>query len=476
MILTIEIESLDQDVIKFYQSNESSKIQDALYHGYRTVKSKNYALNLYNCETNNSNKIQELMNQIESMKSKQSTKVQELTENYRIIVDKQKDEFDQEKNGLLGTISNLKEEILVSHNKMLDTQMEIETKVESKFTEKITNLQNKNEELTNKLINNDITNRTYYDNKEREFKSEINDYRLEIKDLRIKLEERNSILSNSSKKGKEGEIRMEEILNSLFPNAEIYDTHKTTANGDFRIIINGIQILYENKNFGSNNVCKRDIEKFRRDVEISDCHCGIICSENSGIASVEDLAIEIIGESQKPAIFLHNTNTNIDKIRIAVLILCNILENKLDLNTSTLLEIKNLVSDCDEIIQIKNSNKKSIDILGLNNDKLAAKSRKIKYKLEQIIHDLSNKDNLVNLDNTINTINTNNTINTDNTINTNNTINTDNTSSSGSEKKKKQKEKCEYCMKWYVNLQQHYQKCVSKNELEESLKNNALTN
>ena len=125
------------------------------------------------------------------------------------------------------------------------------------------------------------------------------------------------------------------------------------------------------------------------------------------------------------------------------------MENKLDLNTSTLLEIKNLVSDCDEIIQIKNSNKKSIDILGLNNDKLAAKSRKIKYKLEQIIYDLSNKDNL---------------------------LNTDNTPSSGSEKKKKQKEKCEYCMKWYVNLQQHYQKCVSKNELDESLKNNALTN
>ena len=118
------------------------------------------------------------------------------------------------------------EEILVSHNNMLDTQMEIETKVESKFTEKITNLQNKNEDLTNKLINNDIINRTYYDNKEREFKAEINDYRLELKDLRIKLEERNSILSNSSKKGKEGEIRMEEILNSLFPNAEIYDTHK----------------------------------------------------------------------------------------------------------------------------------------------------------------------------------------------------------------------------------------------------------
>ena len=88
-------------------------------------------------------------------------------------------------------------------------------------------------------------------------------HKLEVENLQLKLDERNSILSNSSKKGKEGEVRMLDILNELFPNAEIKDTHKTKANGDFRIVIHGIQILVENKNFKI-NVPKRDIEKFKR--------------------------------------------------------------------------------------------------------------------------------------------------------------------------------------------------------------------
>ena len=437
--------TLDSEIIKFYQSNQSNKIKDALYHGYKIVTSNNYALNLHNSETNSANKIQELIKQIESIKSEQSVRVQELNDNYRAINTKQKNEFDLEKNSLLETISELKKEILISRNNMLDTQIEIENKIGDKFNQQITSLTNKNEELSNKLINNELESRTYYDTKEREFKTEIQEYKSELKDLRIKLEERNSILSNSSKKGKEGEVRMEEILNSIFPNAEIYDTHKMTANGDFRIIINGIQILYENKNFGSNNVSKRDIEKFRRDVEESDCHCGIICSENSGIASKDDLSIEIIGKTQKPAIFLHNTNTNIDKIRIAVLILCNILENKLDLNTSTLKEIKDLVSHCDDLVQIKNSNKKNIDMLANNNEKLGAKIRKIKYKLEQIIEELSSKVSGGD----------------DNVSNENSAVKT-----------KTRREKCEYCMKWYVKIQDHYTKCPVKIKLE----NEELTN
>ena len=391
MIINLDNDTLDSEIIKFYQSNQFNKIKDALYHGYKIVTSDNYALNLHNSETNSANKIKELIKQIESIKSNQSVRVQELTNTYRSINDKQKNEFDLEKNTLLQTISELKKEILISRNNMLDTQIEIENKIGTKFNEQITNLTTKNEELSNKLINNELESRTYYDNKEREFKNEIQEYKSELKDLRTKLEERNSILSNSSKKGKEGEVRMEEILNSLFPNAEIYDTHKMTANGDFRITINGIQILYENKNFGSNNVSKRDIEKFRRDVEESDCQCGIMCSENTGIASKEDLSIEIIGKTQKPAIYLHNTNTNIDKIRIAVLILCNILENKLDLNTSTLKEIKDLVSDCGDLVKIKNANKKSIETFSNNNEKLGEKIKEIKKKLQQIIKELTEK-------------------------------------------------------------------------------------
>ena len=57
------------------------------------------------------------------------------------------------------------------------------------------------------------------------------------------------------------------------------------------------------------NVPKRDIDKFIRDVQESDVHCGIMCSENTGIANREDLQIEIV--EGKPLIYLHQTKTNL---------------------------------------------------------------------------------------------------------------------------------------------------------------------
>ena len=172
-------------------------------------------------------------------------------------------------------------------------------------------------------------------------------------------------------------------------------------------------------------------EKFKRDIELSNCDCGIMCSENSGIANREDLFIEILGDSQKPAIYLHHTNSNLDKIRIAILILVNILENKLDLNTSTLLEIKNQVKDCESLLTILKSNQTQITKLQENNDQLSVHSQRIKFRLEKIITELTNHPE---------------------------------------ENTKKTKDRCEYCTKSYIDLTKHYRTCKSKLELD-SVKN-----
>ena len=60
---------------------------------------------------------------------------------------------------------------------------------------------------------------------------------------------------------------------------------------------------------------KRDIDKFLRDIEVSDCDGGIMCSENSGIACRNDLDLEIVGENEKPGIYLHHTGINPEKIQ-----------------------------------------------------------------------------------------------------------------------------------------------------------------
>ena len=61
MILTIDIDELDPELVKFYEkSDNKSKIQDALIHGHKIVHSNTYALNLKNSDQQNTEKIGEL--------------------------------------------------------------------------------------------------------------------------------------------------------------------------------------------------------------------------------------------------------------------------------------------------------------------------------------------------------------------------------------------------------------------------------
>lgn len=413
MKFTISLDSLDSDIVSFYESDKTDLIKDALYHGFKIVTSSKYALNIHNGESTHSDILQQL-----ALTKQQNITNQKLWQQETLTkLEKQQFDFLEEKKLLQNNISEL-------HQYQLISNQNLETAVSQKFQEQISKLEDKNESLTQQILQTQEKERNHY-------QTLLQQEKLTIVDLQSQLHERNSILSNSSKKGKEGEMRMLDTLNELFPKAEIFDTHKTSENGDFRLIINGIQILYENKNFESNNVPKRDIEKFRRDIEKSDCHGGIMCSENSGIANKSDFDIEIIGDTEKPVFFLTNTNTNIDKIKIAVSILVNILENKLDLHTNTLLDIKEQVKECDTMLSLYNSNKKYMEILNNNNETLVVSSRRIKFRLEKIITELTNQPE---------------------------------------ENTKKTKERCEYCSKSYIDRTKHYRTCKPKLELE-SVKN-----
>lgn len=373
MQLTITLDSLDENLIKFYESNQSSKIKDALCHGFQIVNSSQYALNL-NQEDSQS---QSLLQDLETLKQEKEC----LQQKHQVNLEEKEQDFRAQKNRWQLQLSEIQ-------SQQFQTRLDLEKQIKLESEKTIQKLENKNEciQLEKDSLNQQILQ--FHQETHNKLESLNQNHKLEVDALQQKLEERNSILSNSSKKGKEGEVRLLDILNDLFPNAEIKDTHKTKANGDFRIVIHGIQILVENKNFKI-NVPKRDIEKFKRDIEISDCDCGIMCSENSGIACKNDLDLEILGEAQKPAIYLHKTNTNLDKIRIAVLILVNILEKRLDLNTSTLQDIRNQVKDCDSILTLYKSNLTHISGLQENNKHLSEHSQKIKLGLENIIQKLT---------------------------------------------------------------------------------------
>ena len=437
MKITLEIDSLESHILTFYEGGDSNKIKDALYHGYQIVNSPEYALNLHQNEAKTSATIQNLKDKVAEMNLKNEELEKTHQENLHRQLSQLHLTFSQKE-------KMLQEQVNEVYQKQIQERMDLEKQIKAENMEQIRKLESQNQCLQEQIFQN------YKENQE---KIEVvnQNHKLELMEMQEKLDRHYSIQSNSSRKGQIGEMRTGELLNQLFPSAEIYETGHTTANGDFRIVIQGVQILYEHKNF-QNNVPKRDIDKFLRDVEQSDCDGGIMCSENSGIACRNDLDLEIVGENEKPGIYLHHTGVNPEKIQIAVNILVNILINKVDLNTSTLAEIKDQVKETDSIMTIYQSNKKNIGSLQDANERLAVHNRKIKYRLEHVIAQLVANNNSGGVDN----------------MDGAGAAGTGaaGTSNGGAAASKKLKQKCEYCGKAYVNLENHYLKCEKKKLLD----------
>jgi hypothetical protein len=394
MILTINLECLEPEIIKFYeQESNKSLIQDALIHGFKIVNSSTYGLNFENSNQDSTKRIELLSNQ----NSLLSQQIDDLKSENQNLQTKQNLQIQENSQKLLSQFNQQK--------------MELDDFYSKRETEKRTLFeQQKQSEFESYKIQISELNQQILQIKD----IERNHYEPQIQELRMRLDERTSIYSNSSKRGAEGENDIQTILNALFPNAIIQDTHNQSRSGDMRIELLGIQILYENKNF-TTNVPKRDIDKFIRDVQESDVHCGIMCSENTGIANRNDLDIEIL--EGKPMIYLHNTKENVDKIRVAVLILVNILQNNLELDTSMIQKIKELVKETEEITKIYNGQKKNLNLMTEYNEKMAVNIRNIKYRLEEIV----------------------------------------NKCEKGEEYDDK-KQKCQYCSKFYMDLEKHIKK------------------
>ena len=122
-------------------------------------------------------------------------------------------------------------------------------------------------------------------------------------------------MENSSAKGRVSENILNNVLQTLYPIAEINYVGTTKESGD--ILLNRKNkscILFENKNYDY-NVGKSEIEKFIRDVEIQNCN-GILLSQKSAIVNRDNYEIEI--HNNKVLIFLHNVEYNSDKIKVAV--------------------------------------------------------------------------------------------------------------------------------------------------------------
>jgi hypothetical protein len=129
--------------------------------------------------------------------------------------------------------------------------------------------------------------------------------------------------TSSQFKGQCSENMLGNVLNKMFPTAEIINTTALKASGDFLLKRSGKQtILLENKNYEA-NVNLDEIKKFLRDVNEQKTHA-IMMSQYSGIVSKPNGFIEI--NDGKVIIYLHQVDYSTEKIKMAIDVIDNLSE------------------------------------------------------------------------------------------------------------------------------------------------------
>lgn len=151
---------------------------------------------------------------------------------------------------------------------------------------------------------------------------------------------------NSSLKGTLGENNLECIICSLFQSAEIVNTSKETASGDFILKRNGENnIMFENKDY-TRNVPLEEVKKFIRDIETQKCH-GIFLSQHSGITSKQNFEIETRGTNI--LIYIHNAKYCPQIIKTAIDIIDSLSEKLIELKQEPDEKVQISMQQLDEI-------------------------------------------------------------------------------------------------------------------------------
>ena len=193
-------------------------------------------------------------------------------------------------------------------------------KILSTITNKSSELFNKNKEDTTKLVGELISKNKDLISKDNEIAFEKMKNILP-QDLIEGMKEYFIKNKTSAYKGKQGETKIEKLLNTIFQDAEIIEMATTNHSGDFHLKReNKDMIMIENKDYKA-NVGFDSVEKFRNDCEELNMH-GVIISHHSGIATKRDYSVEII--NNKVLVYLTNVEYDGNKILTAVSLIDNL--------------------------------------------------------------------------------------------------------------------------------------------------------
>jgi hypothetical protein len=264
----------------------------------------------------------------------------------RLLIDKHEsdnivkiiDRFDKETQKLIN-------EVIPKTNTMYYNQYETMIKL---FRDDISNL-NKSDKMENKYIEllNNIEKSliNYISTSEGRLHNDIFDIKnISMQNNIIQDKMNNELMlflnktKNSSYKGQIAENKIECILNTLYPYADIKRTVDEDKSGDFIMTRKeGLPILFEIKDYNK-NIPTDEVNKFIRDVKDNNM-CGIFISISTGISKRNNYEIEI-SENNNIMLYIHNMNYDGDKIKIGIDIIDN-LYSRLKLNNKDDIKISN---------------------------------------------------------------------------------------------------------------------------------------
>ena len=273
----------------------------------------------------------------------------------------------------LEKMKNKEIEILKNNNIMKSKQMkslmdehkkqiimmkqEVEEQIKCLYVEKVVNLKEKISKMETRLesekvktwevkesFHRQLTEKAEVIRKDEELKRETlrTNYEELLEKERTKYIENNKRQENSTLLVQDGEMFTYHKLNILFPKSEVIDTHDEKQCGDFKLIYNNLPLLLEVKNY-SGNVLKKEINKFKRDMEFrSEMKGGIFISLKSGICARNDFQMEVY--DGRPVIFLTHVKNNMEKIKLAVKFIETLVKENIDLKNEELVgSLKKLI-------------------------------------------------------------------------------------------------------------------------------------
>lgn len=219
---------------------------------------------------------------------------------------------------------NLDKEFEIFSNQKITPELlnNLISSIDDKFSKTIVNTQG--------ILNNIVSSSEHRMTSQiGEIKDLANSTNITNKQLHNNLNEMLKKFENSSIKGKISENLLFNVIQTLYPNAQIDYAGGTKESGDIILTRKDKSvILFENKNY-DNNVGKSEIDKFYRDIDVQKCN-GILLSQKTAIVNKDNYEIELY--NGRIVIFLHNVNYDSDKIKTAVDIIDHFQEILYDIN------------------------------------------------------------------------------------------------------------------------------------------------